>query len=44
MTSYSRDAVIKLARRIVDDPRIATVDSARILAKGILMLIGERLR
>ena len=42
MTSYTRDAVIKLARRIVADGRIASADAARILAKGVLMLIGER--
>ena len=44
MTAYTRDAVLKLARRIVEDPRIATVDAARILARGVLMLVGERLR
>lgn len=44
MTLAARHAVLTLARRIVDDPRVATIDACRILARGVLLMCGERIR
>jgi hypothetical protein len=41
MTSYSKDAIRKIATKVYADATSATTEDARKLARAILLLLGD---